>query len=360
LPTTVVSAVAQPASFDTEFFNRAVVITRAPDPALTPAALANVFADSLLSDHYAHNQSRLGLLLHKHIQRQLDFARTPEMTAWFAEHRGLGFHQEIVVAAVAASDFSKFDPPRTAEGIRRLQANGTRLPYGYLPDAAQPLDDLYLHSVAGEHVARSTFLSFAAGLGLEKESLQEFADAIALAVRGHDSYLRGFGDRIVLPGVRKKRDDSSLSYPRSVSPDGFVVQALDRLEAVQRETMQRYVLELLDPKAPDPALAIAKAADLGVIQNLAFCEDCLEGILKDAQAGLSEAQYNAFRTCPALINFERGIEKAKRILEPELHLNPESTRLQIGEQEIHNHSEFVPAFNALWPEDPALQLSLSA
>lgn len=130
---------------------------------------------------------------------------------------------------------------------------------------------------------------------------EETARAVSNAILGHDSFNAGFGRHRLKPmlAARHKTVPERFDYPSSQTPEGFLVQILDRLEGFEPGSMLRYVTEgVMDRREP-----ISLAIRVGIIDNLAYLRECYDTILLDADRQLQAQSSTMLRSFPGLHDF---------------------------------------------------------
>lgn len=261
--------------------------------------------------------SAFGAQVAEHIARQLETASSAAHTDWFREAgEAAGFDQHVTLAAVAGTDVTK--PSRgcpvsraqfglVSERVAALDASG-QLRFGRSFAEFGPLEDLYMHAEGG----RAYTLEALLGRGRGVMGANELGRRVSEAIVGHDSFNAGFGPHKLKPMLARRHGGSAAdyTYPRSNSPDGFLVQVLDRLEGAETETMIRYVAE----GVTDRGEPIATALKVGVVDNAAFLTEVSEQIRQDARAVLSPDAQAALLRCPASQTFEARLATLSRLV----------------------------------------------
>jgi hypothetical protein len=268
-----------------------------------------------------------GRFLAGHIRRQRDLILSERYDRWFREiGEAAGFDQATILAAIVGSDVTKaglFSPHArahfgtTEEHVAALAAQN-ELRFGRVFSAYSPLENLYQHAEGGRHY---TLLELrrrgAAALG---GAAEQEAIAASEAIVGHDSFNSGFGQHKLksLLAARHNEPLATFDYPASVTPAGFIVQVVDRLEGCDPATMLRFVEEGVGQRSEPISVAIRT----GVLDNYHYLREAHARILEDARRVLSAEQARLLAESPAMQDFTAGLDRVGRILtllaEPDL------------------------------------------
>lgn len=266
------------------------------------------------------DETQPGRFLVNHIRRQTELASSPRYHEWFRLHgEKLGFVEELTLAAVAGSDVTKISMisptarrhfGTTAERVAALAAAGD-LRYGRVFASYSPLENLYMHSEAGRHftfeeIVRRGSTSFG------RDAASSLARAASDSIIGHDSFNAGFGRYRLKQLLAEKHRLSirAFDYPVSCTPTGFIVQALDRLEGCDAETMVRYVLE----SNTDFDKPLAESVISRLWHNYFYLKDVQESLLRESAEKLTSPQHACFRDSPVMADLGAALDRIPRLL----------------------------------------------
>ena len=271
---------------------------------------ASLFASTILQRFYDLDAplGTPGNIQAREIQNQLNMVRV-KYAEWFnQEGLNIKVNSGIVEAAIVCTDVTKKDPNETMYWVQKLPSEDgphvTNKSLGIdlsiraiIPDDRiawdNPLVALLFHSTAGTGFAQYHFNTF-----LNKESLSppqhaELVQRTSDAIIGHDTFNAGFGKAILKGEVQKilaLENGYTIEYQRSQTPEGFIVQILDRLDACGNTTQRRYVQESFSrlDSTTNEAKRCKTAIMSGIVRNAQWMKACVRSIEKDIKATIHD------------------------------------------------------------------------
>lgn len=249
-----------------------------------------------------------------HIEAQIEKLQTYKQ--WFDQKKKLGFDIKQVEAAIAGSDLTKYTPDNTALWSEKATKNPQfkeQIAYGpgNLSPHASPLHNLFLHAQGGAGQAFVRLVDIGKKRGLSQQASEALALKVAGHITGHDSFGAGFGQQTLKPALSKlaKVEESTLQYPASKTPAGFIVQLMDRMDGLTEKTLLRKVLEGKE-RGLDLQLSIKSA----FVEETAWSKNILSKMRQDAKAHLTPEQYKAFIESPMFQDYNRRLFAIKELV----------------------------------------------